>query len=279
MDPSNGDAYRRLGLMYDQTNRPEPALGAFRQAMERDPGNFKVYQDLGWHYSSHGDAKQAILYLTKCVQLAPDEADAHYALGTAYVEADRYVEAEQEFRTTLSMSETQRALNNLALALMYQGRDRDAIAVLLRAIDRVPGRYLLWMNLGDAYRRMGLPTESSRAYRRALELAVKEIARDPRDGESRARVAYICARLGERQRAESEIAQALQSSSAAPDVRQLAVWTYEALGRRDDALNILKGSSEPVVASAVRGADLADFRQDPRFQQWKQQLPIKESGR
>jgi serine/threonine-protein kinase len=280
VDPSNGDAYRRLGHTYERTNRLEPALTAYRQAMEREPGNFKVYQDLGTYYSSRGDAAQAILHLEKCVQLAPDEPDSHYGLGSAYLNAGRFAEAEREFRASIALGETPRALNNLAATLVYQGKDREAIPELLRAIERVPNRYLLWQNLGDAYRRTGSAREASRAYRRGLDLAEQEMARDARDGAVRARVGYLCARLGDRKRAETETAQALQLSPQSPDVRQGAVWTYEALGRRDDALAVLKGSSEPVVASAVRGVDLADLRQDPRFQQWRQQKQVaKESAR
>jgi tetratricopeptide (TPR) repeat protein len=123
------------------------------------------------------------------------------------------------------------------------------------------------MNLGDSYRRTDLAPDSVRAYRRGLEMAEQEMARNPRDGAIRSRVAYLCARLGDRERAESEVVQALQLSPEATDARDVAVWTYEALGKREDALAILRNSSDHVLAEVVRRIDLADLHQDPRFQQ------------
>jgi eukaryotic-like serine/threonine-protein kinase len=275
LEPTNADAYRRLGQVYDSTGRLDRALAAFRKAIELEPTYFKVYQELGSYYSHRGDSLNAILQFEKCVQLAPDEPAAHYALGTAYYNGGRYLEAEHELRAAIALGETARALNNLAAALMYQGKDRDAIPVLVRALNRFPGGYLWWMNLGDAYRRTNLRADSVRAYQRSLELAEKEMAMNPRDGAVRSRLAYLCARLGDRKRAESEVAQALQLSPESTDARDVAVWTYEALGRRADALAILRTSSDQVLAAAVRRIDLAELRQDSRFQQLVESRQVK----
>jgi tetratricopeptide (TPR) repeat protein len=149
---------------------------------------------------------------------------------------------------------------------MYQGKDREAVPVLVRALDRFPDRYLWWMNLGDAYRRTNLTGESVRAYQRGLELAENKMARNPRDGDVRSRLAYLCARLGDHKRAESEVAQALQLSPESTDTRDTAVWTYEALGRREDALAVLRTSSDNVLAETARRLDLAELHKDSRFQ-------------
>jgi hypothetical protein len=80
-------------------------------------------------------------------------------------------------------------------------------------------------------------------------------------------VAYLCARLANPARAESEIAQALSLSPQDANVRDMAVDVYEALGRRDDALAVLRASSDEVLVEAVHGPDLAGLHADPRFQQ------------
>ncbi|MBS1859517.1 MAG: tetratricopeptide repeat protein [Acidobacteria bacterium] len=275
LEPSNSDAYRRLGAVYERNNRLGEALAAFRRAVEQDPTYFKVYQDLGSYYAHRGESREAIAQFEKCVQLAPDEPDAHYALGTAYVDVGRYPEAEHELRAAIALGETPRALNNLAAALMSQGKDQEAVPILVRALERFPDRYLWWMNLGDAYRRARLQADSVRAYRRSLELAEREMARNPRDASVRSRVAYVCARLRDRQRAESEVAQALQLSPKSTESRIMAVWTYEALGRRQDTLAILKDSSDQVLGQALRRVDLAELHRDSRFQQLVDSRQIK----
>lgn len=267
IDPSNGDAYRRLGQVYERNNRLDQALAAFKKAEELDPNNFKVYQDLGTFYRQKGDLKEAALLFEKCVALAPDEPDTHYALGTDYEELGRFAEAERELRASIGLKETTSALNNLGFTLMQEGKDLEAIPFLVRASTGVREQYLALMNLGMAYRRSNQMEASKHANERSLELAEKELAGDPRDGLVRSRVAYLCARLGNRTRAESEIAQALRLSPDDANARDMAVDVYEALGRRDDALAILRASSDDVLLEAVRWPDLAGLHQDSRFQQ------------
>jgi tetratricopeptide (TPR) repeat protein len=270
----HADAYRRLGQLYDRSGRLDQALAALHKAIELDPKDFRQYQALGTYFMHRSDVQEAARQFEKCVQLAPDEPDAHYVLGTAYLTGGRYAEAEPELRTAVDLGDP-RALNNLAIALVYQGKDREAIPVLRRAIDRNPTGHLWWMNLGDAYRRTNSPADALRAYGRSLELAEGEIARDPGDGAIRSRVAYLYARLGDRRRAESEIAQALQLSPKSADTRIAAVWTYEALGNREASLAALRDSSDSVVAATLRRTDLADLHHDSRFQEVARSRQIK----
>jgi len=267
LDPANSEAYRRLGQIYERNGQLDRALAAFRRAVELDPGYFKPYQDLGTYYLNRGDSSQALLQFQECVRLAPDEPDTHWAFGLAYYNLGRFAEAERELRLAIGLGETPTALNSLASTLMRQGKDRDAIPYLTRALSRFPDRYLWWMNLGTAYRRTNQAAESEKAYRRSLDLAEKEAARDPRDGAVRARLAFLSARLGDRPRAASEIAQALRLFPEDEATQDLAVQTYEALGRREDALAILRTSSDQVLADAARWPDLADLHQDSRFQE------------
>jgi len=149
---------------------------------------------------------------------------------------------------------------------MYEGKDQDAIPFLLRAIRQSPSESLWWMDLGIAYGRANLPAESQRAFERAVEETEKVMARDPRDGVVRSRLAFLCARLRDRNRAESEIAQALQLSPESNVARETAVWTYDALGKRDDALAILRTSGDDVLMDVARWPELAELRKDSRFQ-------------
>jgi tetratricopeptide (TPR) repeat protein/TolB-like protein len=267
LDPSNGDAYRRLGQVYERSNRMDQALAAFEKAVEVDPNYFKVYQDLGNYYSLRGNYPEAIRQFEKCVQLAPAEADSHRVLGVAFEDLGHYAESERELRIAVGLAETPTALVTLAMALMYQGKDQEAIPFLVRAVSQSPDESHWWMDLGIAYRQANLPVESEKAFRQGLEQAEKSMARDPRDGVVRSRLAFLAARLGDRNRAESEIAQALQLSPESNVTRGTAVWTYEALGQREDALAVLRSSSGDVVLDAAHWPDLADLHQDSRFQQ------------
>jgi tetratricopeptide (TPR) repeat protein len=123
------------------------------------------------------------------------------------------------------------------------------------------------MELGNCYRRLNQAADATRANRRGVELAEAEMARNPRDGYARSHLAYLCARLGDRRRAESEIAQALQLSPNGADTRGLAAFTYEALGMRDATLAVLSAAPVEVVKDLSRWPDVADLHKDPRFLQ------------
>jgi Flp pilus assembly protein TadD len=188
-------------------------------------------------------------------------------LGSTYYYLGRYADAERESRIALRLAETPAALVNLAVALMYQSKDQEAIPFLTRAVSQSPDESLWWMDLGIAYQRAKLAGESDKAFRQGLEQAEKAMARDPRDGVVRSRLAFLSARLGDHKRAQSEIAQALQLSPESDVARGAAVWTYEALSQREDALAILRNSSDDVLLDAARWPNLADLQQDSRFQQ------------
>jgi serine/threonine protein kinase/Flp pilus assembly protein TadD len=267
LDPSNGDAYRRLGQVYERNNRMDQALAMFEKAAGVDPNYFKVYQDLGAFYRQRGDLTQALSLFEKCVALAPDEPDTHYALGTVYQESGRFAEAERELRAAIASQATPYALHNLGDTLMMRGKDLEAIPFLKRASLGMRERYLVLMNLGTAYRRANQPAASKQAYEQSLHLAEAELSRDPGDGLVRSRVAYLCAELGDGGRAESEISQALRLSPDNANTRDMAVEVYEALGKRENTLAVLRASPDTVLLGVVRWPDLAGLRDDSRFQQ------------
>ena len=267
LEPGNTDAYRRLGQAYERNNQFDEALAAFRKAVETGPDYYRNYQSFGQFYYSRANYGEAVKQFRKAVEFAPGEPSAHFALGTGYMDLGEYVAAENELRLAIQLGngDSASALHNLAFVLMHQGRDRDAIGYLAELLNRWPDRTLGWVNLAISYRRIGLPAESERANRRGLALAEKEMTLDPRDGKVRSVLAYLCARIGDQRRAESEISQALRLSPAEAAVLWNAAVTYEALGQRTNTLDLLSTAPEGVLASIRAWPDVADLSKDPRF--------------
>jgi tetratricopeptide (TPR) repeat protein len=149
----------------------------------------------------------------------------------------------------------------------YQKRDAEAATFYKRAIAMDASDYIYFENLADSLRRLGRVHEANMAYRKAMEMSLAVLKENPRLGYPRGYVAYISARLGDRTRAEDEIAQALQLARGETKVIRSAVLTYEALGERDRAIAVLDGATPDLLRELDRQPDLADFRQDPRFRQ------------
>src|SRR5580658_8673009 len=93
------------------------------------------------------------------------------------------------------------------------------------------------------------------------------MAQNPRDGYVRAVLAYLSARLGDRTRAESEVAQAVRLSPNDSDTLWMAATTYAALGQKDSLLTLLRTAPKAVIEDFNRWPDVADLTRDPRFQQ------------
>lgn len=267
LEPGNGTAYIWLAKAHEDNGELDQAQTAFQKAVQVEPNYFRTYQNLGAFYYKRSNYGEAIKYLRKAVQLAPDEPDPHFALGAGYANSGEFDKAEIEMRSAIRLHETTSALHALGIVLMDQGRNREAISYISRALSLDPRVYLWWMNLGTAYRLANSTAQSESAYRRGLELSEAELRKNPRNGNVKSHVAFLCARLGDKQRADSEIAQALQLSPDDADVHWMAAATYEALGRREDTLAVLSAAPPEVIADVSRWPDMADLHQDSRFLQ------------
>ena len=265
INPNLGDVQRRLGIACQASGDDTRALAAFHRAVELDPANHRNHQALGDFHKRRAHYPQALLHFAKTVSLAPLEPATHYVYGSTLHLVGRYPEAEQELRRAIDLGETPAALNNLAFTLTYQSRDQEALTYFLRAQRYWPNRFLLALNLGTTYRRLGLLTDSRRSYSTAASLAEADLARNPRDAYRRACLAYSLAWLGNAPRAASELSQALQLGPHDNDTLRMAILTYEVLGRRPAALALLASAPPGLRADLARYPDLADLHRDSRF--------------
>jgi tetratricopeptide (TPR) repeat protein len=266
LNPNDSDAYQRLARAHHWLGQDEEALAAHLKAIEVQPGYYRPYEQLGAFYRNAAQYEQAAEQFRKVVELIPGWPNSHFELAVAYVELGRYREGEAEARRALELDPNYvYALITLGVALDRQGRDAEAIPYYERAAALTPDSYLPWMNVADSYRRNHQPAQARKAYRKALERARQEVLRNPQAAEDRSCAAYLLARLGKRQEAEYEISQALALPAVDEQVRRMAVLTYEALGRREEALSLLKDASLAAIMDIGGSPDMAELRRDPRF--------------
>jgi tetratricopeptide (TPR) repeat protein len=264
LQPDSGDAYRRLSVACDYNAQPNEAFVAIKKAIDVQPRQFLNYQQLGTLYIRRGDFEAALPEFQKMVALA-DLAETHFALGAALDFLGRFAEAETELRASLRLEDSSDYELELGEILLKVRRNREAITCFRHALD-IGETSEIWLNLGIAYRREGLTSDAKASFHSGLAACETALMRNPREGNERARLAYMAALLGDRQRGESEIVQALAVSRDDSETRMLAVLTYEALGRREQSLGLLPGSPS-ILGQVDRCLELADLRRDPRFQE------------
>jgi tetratricopeptide (TPR) repeat protein len=267
LEPRNISALLRMAGVYDALDDPEKAVTTYRSAIEIDPEYYEPYHALGVFYYYRGMYPQAAEQFQQSISRAPGRVGEYTNLGAVLSDLGRDAEAEQALTTSLKLRETANALNSMGAIRAYQKRDLEAVAYYQRAVAADPNTYQYWLNLGDSYRRLGRHRDAMASYQKGVDLALLELAENPRRGYTRAFVAYFAVRLGDAKRAREEISQAMRLAPGDNKVIRRAVLTYEALGERDRAIEALSGATPQLLHELDRQPDLADFRQDLRFTQ------------
>lgn len=179
--PVGGQAEARMHVaaIAESEGRPEVALGLYRSAALREPGNRTAQTRYAGALARSGDIAQAQSVLANALRSAPEDetslrglailelrsghageaeglfrrilashhgdARAQGGLGVALDLEDRHAEAQVAHRAAYAADPTNASLaNNLAVSLMLSGQSREAVAVLepLRFRGDVPQRLL-----------------------------------------------------------------------------------------------------------------------------------------
>ena len=112
------------------------------QCIESDPGSSSGYSNLGWAEYWLGRNKEAVTHLEKAAELAPDNADIHYRLGSIYSNVFRKLqEAEKEFTIAVEIDpQYQLAWQQRGICFHQQGKKLEAESDYRKAAE-----------LGDSY--------------------------------------------------------------------------------------------------------------------------------
>jgi Flp pilus assembly protein TadD/TolB-like protein len=265
--PGNVDALLGLGRASEAAGDDAAAEAAFRRAIELQP-SFGVFNQLGGFYYGLGRYRDAAAMFRRAADTAPDSYRAFNNLGGAELARCDYPAAIEAFHEALKLDPNDpSALSNLGMAQLWTGHATEAAATLERASHSLPGSFMIWGNLGDAYGKAGAGARAAEAYRKSIELARKQLDLNPNDGTAHCYVATSLAKTGDAPGAAAEIQKALALEPDSPDVLSEAA-VVAALGGRDaQALDLLRkaiagGFCREIVAAQP---EFARLRDNPEF--------------
>jgi serine/threonine protein kinase/Tfp pilus assembly protein PilF len=264
-DPSNHVFHRMLGDVYEAAHQDEEAVAAFERVITLQPRYWEGYYSFAILHYRRGRFDQAAGLIERLIQWTPDHAQALAALGGIYVAMGRNVDAESVSRRSCSLRPAWACYVNLGIALQRQRRSDEAIAEYKRALAFGTPNEMLLLNLADAHAYLGRQSEARDYFRRAIARTEEGLRVNLQNTSLRAILAYCLAQVGEQSRARFEIEQALQHSPGDRTVRRYAVLTFESLGQRERALDILRGSPRQVIEELEQSWGTEQLQQDPRY--------------
>jgi tetratricopeptide (TPR) repeat protein len=138
LDPRNVKAENNLGLAYERLGRTDEALAAYRTAITFDPDAPEPYLNLGTLLTSNRP-QDAIGYLLKAVDTAPQDAAAHRQLGKAYLLSNQLEAAQSELEKAVGL-DPQNGPAHFLLAEIYRKRGQmDQAAVETKRYAELTG--------------------------------------------------------------------------------------------------------------------------------------------
>ena len=148
--PKHQFGWKVLGAIYQTTDRIKEALIASQKCVELAPQDAEAHFNLGVLLKEQARLEEAKASYAQAIALKPDYAEAHTNLGNTLKELGRSKEAEASFRQALELEPNfAEAHFNLGITLKELGRLEEAEASLRRATILKPDFAKAYDHLGD----------------------------------------------------------------------------------------------------------------------------------
>jgi Flp pilus assembly protein TadD len=225
-------------LRQDLRNFPRTAAELRAKALPF-PGVSDNYE-FGRNYLSYGSLFFERGYLAPAEEFFklalrddPDGAEAHYGLGSVYLEQQKNTEARQSFTRAVQLQANypgtpQRAWNNLGILAAREGHTEEAVTNFQQALKIDPNYGVAIDNLANAYRQARRWDDAKAAFRRSLQLNVH-------DAEANYGMGMVFAQLDDAEQAYEFLQKALAARPDYPEALNNMGILYLRTNRKEEA--------------------------------------------
>jgi predicted O-linked N-acetylglucosamine transferase (SPINDLY family)/ADP-heptose:LPS heptosyltransferase len=160
-----------LGVLRDEAGDHAAAADLFARVAELSPDDAEAHYNLGTSLLALSRHEDAIGRFQRAIELAPDHAKAYSNLSSALRGCGRFAGAEEAARKAVALAPNLvTACNNFGTALAERGRHGEAVDCFRRAIALRPDFAEGFFNLGKALQGGGWRDEAIVQFRRAIEI-------------------------------------------------------------------------------------------------------------
>lgn len=242
LDPEDVEARMDLGAAYTSIGKMAEAEAVYDEVLRRRPRHMAALKLAGDLARARRDLKKAAASYNKLRVLAPTDPRPVFLLAAAYFEAGDLDAASRLYadgaRFPGMMGD---AYSNLGAIALEQGRAREALWFLDRAVKRRPGKANARFNLAVALHGAGRHADALNELRTALRL-------EPADAGAWFFAGVVALRLGLLEEAERGFREALRLDPAHEDARHNLALLEPLVGpRRDDSLSFIEGPPAPAA--------------------------------
>jgi len=169
--PANAACHANLGEAHRRLGRMPAAVDSLLRAIALDPDLAAPVYNLGRLLQDHGAFDGALACFQRAVELQPSLPDLQSRLAaTRAALAERPLVGGDRPGTDSAEALSAQTLLALARPIALQGRIKDAVALLERAVRLHPRLTFAHCNLGVLKASLGQVHEAAASYRRALEI-------------------------------------------------------------------------------------------------------------
>jgi tetratricopeptide (TPR) repeat protein len=248
LEPTDAQAWTRLGFIAAQRQNPAEAAEAFRRAIALDPSDVVSMQNLGQALWLQGRREEAIATYRRAIEFEPNFVVGWLALGQTLEEAGRKTEAETCYQKALACH-AYRAADLAALARFCRSRGwaEGASTNYAQALYLNPADAKLWVEAGENQLALGRFPAAKTNFAEAVRLT-------PDSARTRQLYGSVLGQLGQAAEAEEQLREAVRLAPGDLEARLNLGIAFLAQGRTNEALSSFDGvlQQNPTNALALR---------------------------
>jgi tetratricopeptide (TPR) repeat protein len=161
-------SFLRAGTANENTGDHKGAERAYRRGLEIAPNDAELHNALGWTLFQEGRSPEAVAEYEQALAANPANAKAHNNLALALVELGRLEEAASHFKRSLEIEPKAEIYSDLGFTMARLGHPDEARADYQKALELDPNCASAHFNLAVTYVQAGAFAEAELHYRQAL---------------------------------------------------------------------------------------------------------------